>query len=65
MRDAARSLPASLWGGSFSRQGAAGALNWARAVRSRGAEAVDRETDRLEALLGEVQRLEPEGNRAA
>jgi hypothetical protein len=47
-------------------EAAAGALEWARAVRARGAEEVGRETARLEALVAEVERiLEPLRDRAA
>lgn len=45
---------------------AADALEWARAVRARGLDAVSLESDRLDALLAEAERLlEPAGNRAA
>jgi hypothetical protein len=45
---------------------AADALEWARAVRARGLDAVSQESDRLDALLAEAERLlEPAGNRAA
>jgi GTP-binding protein EngB required for normal cell division/BMFP domain-containing protein YqiC len=47
-------------------QAAGNALEWARAVQARGAEEVRRESERLSALLEEIDRLtEPAGDRAA
>ncbi|HUL71446.1 MAG TPA: dynamin family protein [Gemmatimonadales bacterium] len=47
-------------------QSAAGALEWARAIRARGADEIDRQVQQLDQLLGELRRLlEPLGDRAA